>query len=256
MKVSKFFEINPGCGAKMLHIGCGSKYLKGWCNIDYYPFVEGENHRGSSIHPDVWLDLKSEDLGHGFADLIYSSHVIEHFTYNDCLNVLRKCFDALSEGGFFVAEMPDLENLCIFYAIFKSEGPRARGSSYHSIISSQFYGASWEDASCEFSHHKYVWSKNEFCRTCRSIGFNVLLLSNKTLSHYPGRDFVIVCQKPNPLRVEVNKVAREWVKRYGHPLLAPLMSVFSTLRLFGDLFAGICMAKLKLIVAWRGSVSC
>lgn len=236
MNISQFFESNPNLQYKGLHLGCGSKYLQGWCNLDYYPLVEGEEHRGSSIQPDVWFDLKNEELGNDSFDIIYSSHVIEHFTYNESLALLSKCFFALNPGGFFIVEMPDLENLCLLYTLFGSKGPRALGSSNHSFISSQFYGASWENGSSDFPLHKYVWSKKEYQHACKVIGFKVILLSNSTLSHCPGRDFVIICQKPFQFPLTENLKASEWIQRYGRPILAPFKSKLSTFILVVRLF--------------------
>jgi len=206
--------------------------MKNWCNIDNYPLVADEKHRGSEVKPDLWLDLNHEEFGQDLLDIIYSSHVFEHFTYRQSLALLSKCHTSLKPGGYFVAEMPDLASLCFFYTFFGSRGPRALGSTNHSFISSQFYGASWESSSSDFSHHRYVWSKIEFSRVCRSLGFEIVLLSNRTLSHCPGRDFVIVCKKPNyTLLSQNNEDVEVWIRRYGKPEYASFFSGLACLKL-------------------------
>ena len=73
-----------------LYLGCGPNHPAGWINIDI----------DSSVRPDVRLDLR---LGVPFprasASLIYSEHVLEHFSLADGVRIMKDCHRVLEPGG-------------------------------------------------------------------------------------------------------------------------------------------------------------
>ena len=90
-----------------LELGGGTKVREGWFNVDVY-----------GIDADLQLDLK---LLLPFPDLsvktIYSSHVLEHFSYPEPLaGLLGECFRALRVGGVFHAAVPDFGRAFKLYA--------------------------------------------------------------------------------------------------------------------------------------------
>ena len=85
---------------RRLHLGCGNVYLKGWVNID--------NHIGRR-KKDRWLDIS---LGLPYRDgdihAIFTSHVLEHFTIEDGVRILRECRRVLAPDGCLRIAVPSL----------------------------------------------------------------------------------------------------------------------------------------------------
>jgi hypothetical protein len=131
--------------------------------------------------------------------------------------------------------MPDLRNIAVLYALFGNKGPRALGSSNHSFVSSQFYGASWELGSEDFSLHKYVWCKSEFSSICKAVGFQVILLTNATRSHCPGRDFAIICKKPGIVSDPFHSSVKKFVESYGNRRISNLKSFYEFSKILSKL---------------------
>lgn len=91
---------------KKLNFGCGDKIAEGWTNIDF--------HSANS-------DVKRVNLLTGFPypdnyfDVVYSSHVLEHFTKSQALYLLKESFRVLKPNGILRIAVPDLESSCQEY---------------------------------------------------------------------------------------------------------------------------------------------
>lgn len=86
--------------AKMLNIGCGASYHMAWINLDVAP-----------TDPNV-LDVdinKGLPFHSGFADICYSSHVLEHLDKDGAKSLITDCFRVLKPGGVIRLAVPDLE---------------------------------------------------------------------------------------------------------------------------------------------------
>jgi len=83
-----------------LHLGCGNVYLDGWVNIDNYI---GRRKK------DRWLDVS---LGLPFREndvhAIFTSHMLEHFTIEDAVRILRECYRVLAPGKSLRIAVPSL----------------------------------------------------------------------------------------------------------------------------------------------------
>jgi len=88
------------------HLGCGTKYLQGYCNIDF-PQPE---HTIISVKADLYSDLVS--LKYKPCIEIRSHHVFEHFNYIESLALLVKWTQALMLGGILRIDIPDIKTLC------------------------------------------------------------------------------------------------------------------------------------------------
>jgi predicted SAM-dependent methyltransferase len=92
----RLVDMSPG---SRLHLGCGPNHFDGWVNIDIDP----------SVHPDVRLDLRlGLPVPRSVATLIYSEHVLEHFTLAEGTKILADCHSALETCGVLRVAMPDL----------------------------------------------------------------------------------------------------------------------------------------------------
>lgn len=91
-----------------LHLGCGIVNHKAFINIDGFPF--------SHVHyvRDISNLSVFEDNS---VDLIYASHCLEHFQYNNVSDVLREWGRVLKKGGTLRLSVPDFDLLLkIYYA--------------------------------------------------------------------------------------------------------------------------------------------
>lgn len=85
---------------KFLNLGCGSKYHKDWLNIDFdssSKFVKAHNL------------LKGIPIKDDSVDVVYHSHVLEHFSKEEGFNFIQECYRVLSRGGVIRIAVPDLE---------------------------------------------------------------------------------------------------------------------------------------------------
>lgn len=79
-----------------LHLGCGRRYLSNWVNVDLYaPKV------------DVRVDLRTAQFPVESAERIRCIHTIEHFQYEDGVELLKRCIDWLTPEGVLEIETPD-----------------------------------------------------------------------------------------------------------------------------------------------------
>lgn len=93
--------------ARKLHIG-GRQRVNGWEILDVYP----------GPHVDHVCDAKSLAVfPDGCFDVIYASHVLEHFDYyKDLTDVLKEWRKKLKPGGRLMLSVPDLDMLCARFA--------------------------------------------------------------------------------------------------------------------------------------------
>jgi SAM-dependent methyltransferase len=105
-----------------INLGCGSQILEGWANVDYslgatmakIPFFNRLNRKLGLFSTNWDKRIILHDLRKPFpwadasADVVYSSHTLEHFTRPDGLTFLKECFRVLKPGGLIRIVVPDL----------------------------------------------------------------------------------------------------------------------------------------------------
>jgi len=115
-----------------LNIGCGLNAPSGWINIDA-SFIARLSKWGGlykvlcrlfRIHPVPWpKNIKIWDVRRGipFPDgsvkAVFTSHMLEHMTYEDAKFVVRECYRCLCEGGVIRVIIPDLYAMSIIMKI-------------------------------------------------------------------------------------------------------------------------------------------
>ena len=109
---------------KYLHIGCGDNLLpKPFINLDI------RKKRGITIGKAYPLKFKSNTF-----DLVYASHVLEHFKKKDVLKVLKEWARVVKSGGVLRISVPSFENLTKIYKIDNNLeniiGPLMGGQTY------------------------------------------------------------------------------------------------------------------------------
>jgi len=121
-----------------LNLGCGTKVAEGWVNIDgsltarlsRFPRVYRAMCRIFGVPEIPWhksvkvLDLRS---GLPFPDasvgVIYSSHMLEHFSPGDAVNLLKECHRCLAKGGLIRIVVPDLYAIARKYVALQEKAP-------------------------------------------------------------------------------------------------------------------------------------
>ena len=91
---------------RFLNLGCGHRFHPEWENVDF-----------SSAAPGV----RTYDLRKGIPfpeasfNVVYHSHVLEHFPKGTALGFLRECHRVLKPGGVIRVVVPDLERIALLY---------------------------------------------------------------------------------------------------------------------------------------------
>jgi len=82
-----------------LNLGCGERHIDGYINIDFK----------KSPAVDRVLDINNLDKEyHEYSlDVIYASHVIEHFKRDNGNNILKQIYKVLKPSGIFRIAVPD-----------------------------------------------------------------------------------------------------------------------------------------------------
>lgn len=100
---ARLSELHP-----KIHLGCGDIILNGWINID------ARNADHIHIHTDQ-IDLK--EFADNSVGVIYLSHVLEHFDFNEAHNLIELFFKKLKPGGALIISVPDFNALVKVYSI-------------------------------------------------------------------------------------------------------------------------------------------
>jgi predicted SAM-dependent methyltransferase len=89
-----------------LHLGCGERYIEGFYHVDLKPYAHV--NKCASV-ADLGF-IQSETV-----DLIYGSHVLEHFGRKEYMGVLREWFRVLKSGGVLRLSVPDFARCAAIY---------------------------------------------------------------------------------------------------------------------------------------------
>lgn len=108
--------------ALRLHLGCGERTPRGWLNVDHFIGARLGRIPGLprifralgvfrlSWSPEIFIhDLrKAFPWDDDSADVIYSSHTLEHLSPGEGLRFIRECHRVLKPGGVIRIVVPDL----------------------------------------------------------------------------------------------------------------------------------------------------
>ncbi len=91
---------------KYLNLGCGNRFNKDWINID----VKACDPSVISYNLTRGIPLEDDSC-----DVVYHSHIIEHFRRDSAVNFMKECYRVLKPGGILRVATPDLERICRIY---------------------------------------------------------------------------------------------------------------------------------------------
>lgn len=93
-----------------LHLGSFHKKIYGFINVDIRP----------EVHPDLVDDCaKLEKIENNSVDLIYTSHMLEHFSREDGRKALQRWYEVLKSNGTLRISVPDFEKIASHYVFYK-----------------------------------------------------------------------------------------------------------------------------------------
>lgn len=100
---------------KYLNLGCGSNYSndKEWVNLDFIStgkYVIAHNLLNG-------IPFENETF-----DVVYHSHVLEHFSKHDGEKFIHECFRVLKPNGILRIAVPDLESIVKIYLQMLEQG--------------------------------------------------------------------------------------------------------------------------------------
>lgn len=87
---------------KLLNLGCGSRYHKDWINIDFV------SNNKDILAYDLLKGIPCRD---NTFDVVYHSHLIEHFPKENAVNFIKECYRVLKPGGIIRIATPNLEEI-------------------------------------------------------------------------------------------------------------------------------------------------
>ena len=90
----------------LLNLGCGLSFHPEWTNVDFTSRAKGV------IEHDLMKGLPFADESF---DVVYHSHLIEHFPKSYTPVFLKECFRVLRHGGIIRIATPDLEQIARLY---------------------------------------------------------------------------------------------------------------------------------------------
>ncbi len=97
---------------KYLNLGCGATFHEDWTNIDFV---------SSSEHVRAYNLLEGIPFGDNEVDVVYHSHVLEHFPKSKAVDFIRECHRVLNPGGIIRVAIPDLEIIAMNYIKYLNE---------------------------------------------------------------------------------------------------------------------------------------
>ena len=147
-----------------LNLGCGNKKMFGFTNVD----------GRKEVYPDVVCDISNISSKFKNVDLIYASHVLEHFPFKPnqfykttCFDILKDWHAALKIGGTIRLSVPDFQATCKYYVYTNNLKPLR-----NLLCGGQKY---------DFDYHFSCWDFETLKEALETVGF-------KAVKHYDWRE--------------------------------------------------------------------
>jgi len=98
--------LSKGSRTRKLHVGCGPRFIPGFTHVDLVDFP----------HVDHVADARSLSFAESNSvDLVYASHVLEHFGRWEFMEPLREWYRVLKPGGVLRLSVPDFSACAAIY---------------------------------------------------------------------------------------------------------------------------------------------
>ena len=144
-----------------LNLGCGDAPLQTWVNVDLRP-----------EKADVLWDLTEPfPLEAGSCSFIYHEHVLEHFSIDDGLKLLRECRRLLRPGGVLRVGMPGIDHFVNCYIKNDWYEPEWDALAEVAAIKTR---AEMLNAIMRFWGHQHLYDAEELFRRLREASFTTM----------------------------------------------------------------------------------
>jgi len=208
-----------------LNLGCGLKAPLGWVNIDASLTARFSKVRWlynvvckiGRIEPIPWpRNIKIIDIRKGlpfpdnYVQAVFSSHTLEHMTYEDANFVIKECHRCLCVGGVIRVIVPDLYEMAKKYVDSMVIDPRGEYSQdFLQDLGMQdgSYKGIRKTIYKVLGHSKHLrmydqWSLREILEKhgfvqIQSMGYNQSRISNIEVVEEKGRHEMSVCLEGN-----------------------------------------------------------
>jgi len=129
-----------------INIGCGKRKYTGYTTVD----IESKNN------PDIVGDFRTMT----FSDVeeIRAEHLLEHFSRNESIDILKQWHSWLKDGGLLVVETPDFEGICENFSLD------------HYWMTRHAYGSQ----EAEWAFHRDGWYEEKFRQLLPELGFEII----------------------------------------------------------------------------------
>ena len=142
-----------------LHLGCGKKYIKGFKHVDLLDY----SHIDYRVSVDNLSFAKDNSV-----ELIYASHVLEHFGRDEYEKVLDEWYRVLKIDGILRIAVPDFKSIVNYY-----NKTADMESLLGLVVGGQKFG--------EYDYHKMIFDEEFLKNKLKDVGF-------KSISKYEWRN--------------------------------------------------------------------
>jgi len=106
--VGRAFTSSSASYSNYLNLGCGHRFHPEWTNVDFVATAEGV------MAADLAKGIPFPDASF---DVVYHSHLLEHFSKGEAEPFLKECYRILRPNGILRVAVPDLEQIVKTYLI-------------------------------------------------------------------------------------------------------------------------------------------
>ena len=150
-----------------LNLGCGYDKHDGYKNIDIRP----------EVNPDIVEDVtKLDSIPDESCDVIYASHILEHFSWRDTDKILTLWVRKLKTGGLLLIKVPNLMDI-IAQAYYSTK-------KWPQLISDIYGGQEYKE-----NYHKTGFEPTDIKSKLENLKVKV------TYFRYSSQEITIECEK-------------------------------------------------------------
>jgi predicted SAM-dependent methyltransferase len=183
-------ETTSNTNGLKLHIGCGSINLQGWINIDA--------RLSAHIHLTT-NKITLEEFLDGSAQEVYVCHFLEHFSFEECEQLLMTFYKKLHNNGTLRISVPNFDKLAELY--FRTN--KDLNCVKYALMGGQDY---------EYNFHKSVFDDSTLRSLLTKVGFSVIEEWDPKITFGPSLNDFSSCQLGNmtiKLPISLNLLARK-----------------------------------------------
>lgn len=127
------------------------------------------------VNPDYRCDIRHLPFDNNSFDLVYNSHVLEHFGRWECKDLLKEWLRVLKPGGTLKTIVPNID-----WALQAFEEKKALKPEFKHHVYNVLYGGQTND----YDYHKNGWNEETLNLTLRELGLVNIKFEKKGYNLY------------------------------------------------------------------------